>query len=132
MKRAVALALLAAGCATPRSGPVPLERLHSPSLCYIGYAGNVADKQRASAELERRSFVCTDAAMELGRQEIYTMQENQARMDAQDRGDARRGANAALGLGALLLSLPPPPAPAPIRPPVVCNTTPNGRTTVCN
>jgi hypothetical protein len=120
--------LLVAGCASaPRSAFPPIANMHSPTLCYVQYAGNVAEIQASTAELEARRFTCTDAARYEGRQQFLTMQGHQQQLDLQQRQHDGSGA-AALGLGILLLngSTAAPPRP------VTCQTTPNRQTTVCN
>jgi hypothetical protein len=120
--------MLLAGCAAaPRSAFPPIANMHSPTLCYVEYAGNALEASAARAELGKRGFICTVEALAEGRQQFATMQANQQQLDMQQRQDQARRGDAAVGLGILLLSTPPPPM---ARPPVVCNT--YGHTTVCN
>lgn len=128
----IALIVLA-GCA---SAPPPLSpreeamRTSSPILCYLNYAAPPEYQSIARAELERRAFACKEQDIRDGSQHLQQIRAEQAQMAAQRAADRSRRADAALGLGALLLQAQPP-APLPARP-IVCNTTPDGRTTVCN
>lgn len=120
--------LLLAACATaPRSAFPPIANMHSPTLCYVHYAGNVIEKQAAQDELGRRSFTCTARDLQEGREQWDRMAEASLQMQAQDRSS--RVGDAALGLGLILLSRPPPPAPPPA--PIHCYTSPNGQITTC-
>lgn len=125
--KALPLALLLAACATPRTAFPPLANMHSPTLCYVSYAGNLAEKAAADAELGQRRFVCTAREVEEGRQQFAVMQSQQYQLDAQNRPKTLNP-DAAFGLGLFLLSQPNGANPGA----TVCHTTPDNRTTYCN
>jgi hypothetical protein len=104
--RAFPLLLLAAACATPQSAFPPIANMHSPTLCYIDYAGNLDEKRVAQAELAKRGFTCNAGAIDEGRQQWNVMAGHDRDMQRQAR--AGGGIDPA-GLGLFLLLRNPPP-----------------------
>lgn len=103
--------IILVGCATPRSAFPPIANMHSPTLCYIDYAGNLAEQAAARVELGKRNFGCNEAAVREGAQQWAAMAGHQRdiEMQAQANRNSAIGVAGAIGLG---MALAPGHAPA--------------------
>jgi hypothetical protein len=114
--------LLAVGCAAAPPSPQQVaNRLTSPALCYVNFAGNVTDKQVSSAELRARGFTCGAEHLPEGKLDFERWQASNAALAANKAAADEARKAAAREMGMRLLT----PTPRPVQ----CYTNPYGLTT---
>lgn len=135
MKSARIVVLILAGCASAPPVESPAQFVHrtsSPILCYLHYAGNTDERALVAAELSARTFHCSERDVRDGFDHLRQMQAEQAQMAAQRSQERSAWFDRVLGVGLGAAAGYASSAPSAPPRPIVCQTTPNRLTTICN